>query len=314
MPLRRALLGLLLVAACYLLALTWADARNGVFAELPKVVAVLPLLMAISLSSYLVRYLRWRWLLGRAGHRLPWAGGFAVYLAGLAFTATPGKVGELVRIRYLAPHGVPAWKALAAFVFERGFDLLAVLILSTLVVSSSEVYRFVVAFVVVFVGTLVAVAMHPAWLTAIAGFLNRHGLVRLSGVVVVLRDGLSGCRMWLNAPDIIVALACGLAAWGLTAWSFVVLLNHLAVPLPFLAALSIYPLATLAGAASMMPGGVGSTEVTIVALLALHGVSLGVATLAAVGVRMGSIWFSVALGFAVLTLLEFKLQRQGGSG
>jgi uncharacterized membrane protein YbhN (UPF0104 family) len=64
----------------------------------------------------------------------------------------------------------------------------------------------------------------------------------------------------------------------------------------------------------MMPGGVGSTEVTMVALLALHGVSLGVATLAAVGVRMGSIWFSVALGFAVLTLLEFRLQRQGGSG
>jgi uncharacterized membrane protein YbhN (UPF0104 family) len=306
MKIRRALVGLALVSGLYLAALFWADSKNNVFAELPKLLAVLPLLMAISLSSYVVRYLRWYWLLHRAGHTLPVIAGFAVYLSGLAFTATPGKVGELVRIRYLEPHGVPPWRALAAFVYERAFDLLAVLLLATLVIVRKDVYVYVVGFVVLFIGVLVMVAMNPGWLTAIAAFANRHAFTRIARAVVVLRDGLAGCRVWATPLDALVAIGFGLTAWGLTAYSFVVLLRHLDIGLPFLLALAIYPLATLAGAASMMPGGVGSTEVTIVALLAVQGVGLGIATLAAVGIRLGSIWFSVAIGFLVLALLELR--------
>ncbi len=60
----------------------------------------------------------------------------------------------------------------------------------------------------------------------------------------------------------------------------------------------------LAGAASMMPGGVGSTEVTIVALLAVFGVSTGQATLAAVGIRFATLWFAVLCGLAACGVLE----------
>jgi uncharacterized membrane protein YbhN (UPF0104 family) len=59
----------------------------------------------------------------------------------------------------------------------------------------------------------------------------------------------------------------------------------------------------------MLPAGIGTTEVTIVALLALHQIPVGVATLAAVGIRAASLWFAVLCGFTALGVLE-RYQHQ----
>jgi uncharacterized membrane protein YbhN (UPF0104 family) len=54
----------------------------------------------------------------------------------------------------------------------------------------------------------------------------------------------------------------------------------------------------------MMPGGVGSTEVTLVALLAHFEVPLATALLAAVGIRLMSLWFAIGCGFIAMGVLE----------
>ena len=84
------------------------------------------------------------------------------------------------------------------------------------------------------------------------------------------------------------------------------LLDHIGVALPWQTAISIYPIAMLAGAASMIPGGMGSTEVTIVGLLLAQGVNTTSATLAAVGIRITTLWLSILLGFlAIFTLTRY---------
>lgn len=60
----------------------------------------------------------------------------------------------------------------------------------------------------------------------------------------------------------------------------------------------------LAGAASMLPGGVGSTEAALVALLSLFEVPMGIAILAAVGIRLATMWFAVLCGLCALGILE----------
>ena len=153
----------------YLMALIWVDSKNQFFDELPKLLSLLPTLLGLSFLSYLVRYLRWYWLLSRAGNKTNLLSGFLAYLAGFAFTATPGKLGELLRIRYLAPQGVPPWRVLAAFVYERAFDLMAVLLLAALVISQNDIFIFififVLGFVVILLTVLIFAALNPAWLT-----------------------------------------------------------------------------------------------------------------------------------------------------
>src|SRR5450756_2249804 len=97
-----AILVLALLAAAYVGVLAYLDQRNHLFDNLAAIRGFLPVLVALSLVSYGLRYARWKWLLGRHGFAVPWLAGLLAYLAGFALTASPGRVGELVRIRYFA--------------------------------------------------------------------------------------------------------------------------------------------------------------------------------------------------------------------
>jgi len=290
----------------YILALTWTDASNQVFERLPQVAAMLPGLMLLCFVSYLLRYMRWYWLLRRAHSPTPVARGYLAYLAGFAFTATPGKVGELIRIRYLLPMGVPSAQVVAAFIFERAFDLIATVLTAAVAVHDSRLFILLLGFVGVLLFSVALLAFRPHYLGRLAAALRRWRYPRPARMVRTLKRGLAGCRVWLTPLDMLLTLALGILAWGLASLAMVWLLLQLGIQLPLATALSIYPTAMLAGAASMLPGGIGSTELTIVALLALHAVPLGTAALAAVGIRLASLWFAVACGFVALGLLEWR--------
>ncbi len=54
----------------------------------------------------------------------------------------------------------------------------------------------------------------------------------------------------------------------------------------------------------MLPGGIGSTEAATVLLLTKFGSALDDAVLAAIAVRLGTLWFSVCLGIGSIAILE----------
>lgn len=309
---RRALLALALLTLAYLGALAWLDTRNQVFHALPAVARMLPALMGLSLLSYALRYLRWRWLLRRFANRLPAWRGFLAYVAGFAFTASPGKAGELVRIRYHAPYGFSGAQVFSAFLFERACDLVAVLVLSCLALARPGLLALAAAFVLLLLGVIGVLARWPRGLGRVADAAQARGHPKLARTLRAVRDGFAGCRVWLTLPDVALGLAIGLAAWALTALSLVLLLAQLGFTLGWTDALSTYPLAMLVGAASMLPGGIGSTELAIVALLTPLGVPVGTATLAAVGVRFATLWFAIACGLLAMLRLE-TLQSSGRS-
>ncbi|MBT8537134.1 flippase-like domain-containing protein [Polynucleobacter paneuropaeus] len=306
MKIGKALIGFLLLSGFYLGVLLWADSKNHVLSLIPSIVNAIPVLICFSLCSYLCRYLRWYWLLSRAGYQVEWRYGFLAYIAGFAFTATPGKVGELIRIRYFTKSGVPANVSFGAFVYERALDLVVVLILSSFIISRPELFVIAMSFVIIFLGLLALLAFNPKLLTYCSSRFSQRSWLRLSNLILTVRDGLTSCRFWLSPLDLLVSFTCGFAAWGITSYGFMWLLNDLGISIPLLDAFTIYPLAMLAGAASMLPSGVGSTELTIIVLLSLYGVATSIATLAAVGIRFATIWFAVLLGFICLGVLELK--------
>jgi uncharacterized membrane protein YbhN (UPF0104 family) len=310
MRMSRAVLAAIVITALYLSALLWADSRNQVFSQLPRVAGTLPALMVMSLLSYVLRYARWHWLLLRTHSAGPLLDGWLAYLAGFAFTATPGKVGELVRIRYFHAQGVAPARVLAAFVFERALDLIVVGLIATLSIHEPRLLGIALGFVATVLAVVVLLASKPALLGRASAHLRRRGFHGLARTTRTLQTGLLGCRAWLNPLDISVALLLGGLAWSLTALSFVWLLMQLDIALPAGLAFSLYPTAMLAGAASMLPAGIGATEVTLVALLATHAVPLGTATLAAVGIRFSSLWFAVCCGFLAMARLEFTARNR----
>lgn len=305
----KAVVSFLLLTLLYLGALVWLDAQRQVFSRGMQLWTALPWVALLSVLSYLIRYQRWRWLLARVGLGCPWGAGFVAYLAGFMLTASPGKVGELVRIRYFARYGVPGWAVMAAFVTERLADLLVVLVLSLLVVSRGDILLLAGGFVGVLVLIVALGVSRAAVLTAWSRRLWPGRTRRLAVVLRVLGRSLTACRRWLTWTDVLVCLLLGLLAWGSVSWAFVDLCAQLGIALPVRGALALYPLAILVGAASMIPGGLGSTEATLVVLLTGYGVDVALAALAAIGIRLGTLWLAVILGGCAALWLEYVSVR-----
>ena len=301
---RQATFSLLFITCSYICVIFILDIKQNVFSEFLTLSLVLPVAMAITFVTFIFRFIRWHWLLLRAGHKLPTTSSFLAYLSGFALTATPGKIGELLRIRYFSQLGVRHQQIVSAFVFERAFDLVVVLLIASLAALQPGLLTLVGIFVLLIVTTVILLAKNPAWLGFVTIRLRAYKFRILSKLVKVLRDGLQGIHQWANPLDITVSFILGLIAWLLAAYAFVWITTSLEIDIPFITSLAIYPIAMLVGAASMLPGGIGSTEAATVALLTLLETPVTIATVAAIGIRIASLWFSIVCGLTAMLILE----------
>ena len=69
----------------------------------------------------------------------------------------------------------------------------------------------------------------------------------------------------------------------------------------------IYAVAVLAGVLSFLPGGLGSTEAVMTALLAARGMPLAQAILLTITFRLMTLWFAVALGWLAVWTLRSRV-------
>lgn len=298
----RGRLSILLLLSCiaYIGALLWIDRERDFFGQLGQLWPLMLLATLPMVASYLVRYWRWHWLLVRAGHSLHFGAGLNSYLAGFAFTATPGKAGELLRMRYFARHGVPRQRTLAVFVFERACDLLVVLALGLFAAPAFPALGGLAGAVLGFVCLLFGAAAWPPLLSALETIVQRlpgRKLRKVGGFVTAASLELRAC---LDLPSLMRSLATGVVAWGLTSLVFLWLCKGMQLPLEPLVALGIYPLAMLIGALSFVPGGMGTTELAIVLMLERLGVAGDTALTVAVATRLVTLWYAILIGILAL--------------
>lgn len=298
-----------IVTGIYISALIFTDYHSQVFDNISKLFTILPALFGLAFISYFIRYIRWYRLLRRIGNRIPFLRGYVAYLTGFAFTATPGKLGELVRIKYFRALNIPPWQIFSLFLYERTLDLVVVLCFSLLFISDIKLLSFAISFVVILLIILAVLIWNNRWLVWWVKLFRRRKWYKLAQFCLSLQRGVAGCRVWITFTDLIVSCALGFVAWGLVIMAFLILLHSLKIYISIGPAISVYPLAMLVGAGSMLPGGIGTTEATIVALLLLLGVALEHAMLAAIGIRLASMWFAIICGFISVVIMEVYLSK-----
>ena len=270
----------------------------------------LVLIVALPTLAFLLRFLRWHVYLRVLGHALPPARHLQIYLAGLALTATPGKVGENVRALYLRPRGVPMSHSVAAFTAERMGDLVAMLLLSGLAFGLVGEYRWVlVASVAVTLAGLV-VLRHPGVGAALQVRADRS---RLAGRALAgVGRALAAAGALLRPRPLTASVGVALVAWGAEALTFALVAREVGIEISILMAMGIYAVAILVGAVSFLPGGVGATEAVMAGLLVVAGGDFPEAAAAILIIRVVTLWWAVFLGtLSILGLGAPPLEQAG---
>jgi uncharacterized protein (TIRG00374 family) len=97
-----------------------------------------------------------------------------------------------------------------------------------------------------------------------------------------------------------VAVGLSIVSWFFECIALALILGGLGVTLPLRATSFVYAFAQLAGAVSMLPGGLGVAEGSLTGLLAGLGIPLPEAAAATLLVRAATLWLAVGLGALVL--------------
>jgi uncharacterized protein (TIRG00374 family) len=104
--------------------------------------------------------------------------------------------------------------------------------------------------------------------------------------------------------------AMGLLGWLCDCVALHWLLIDLGTDVTLHQSIFVFAFAMLVGAVSMLSGGLGGTEATMVGLLTLLEVAAGMALAAMLIIRLTTLWFAVALGFAALPAALRLVRRQ----
>lgn len=307
MKLRSVALSFVVVTLLYGVSLFFLDIKSNSLVDIQKSLHLLPFLMLLTFISFIFRYFRWYWLLSSAGQKIPFLVGFSYYLSGFALTASPGKIGELLRIRYFQRASVPASITVSAFFFERACDLLVVLLLGLYAASAFDFFPLIAVTIILVLLFILFLAYKPLYLRFCVCFLYKFRLRKSARLFKVLVRGVTGIRCWITPYKLLISLTLGGLAWFTLSLSFIWILSTFDARVDWLPAMSIYPIAMLAGALSMLPGGIGSTEAAIVTQLVYYDVPLILAGIAAISIRIATIWFAILCGLVAVILLEFNV-------
>jgi uncharacterized protein (TIRG00374 family) len=262
-----------------------------------------------SLLNYGFRIVRWQRYLARLGWRLPLRFVGPTYIAGFAFTVSPGKVGEMARARYYSRLGVSLPNVAGAFFVERLMDVMAMLVLAALLATAAPRYHAAMwsagAMVVV---VLMALSLTP-WAAIARRFEAMPRFPRATRLAAGAASALSAARILLSPGALLCGFLLGLLAWGLEGVGFFVLGSMFpAGNLTLASGAGIYAVAILVGAVSFLPGGLGSTEAVMTALLATHGFNVADALLVTLVCRIVTLWLAVLIGWAAVISLRYRLE------
>lgn len=245
---------------------------------------------ALSLLNYAFRVVRWRVYMKQLGRTLSWSFVALSFMSGFAFTLSPGKLGEMVRARYYLPKGLSMSSLTGAFFVERLLDLLAMIVLAAAVLAELQAYRYFFWVAVALVGGLLAMLALVPW--------SRVHLPARVAVAQKVVTTLAHAQQFLSPGVLLVGLALGLGAWFFEALGLKILADILAkTPVPLFSAMGIYALAIIVGALSFLPGGLGSTEAVMTALLYSHGLTMPEALLTTLVCRLLTLWLAVLIGW-----------------
>jgi glycosyltransferase 2 family protein len=308
----RALLLIVLLSALGYLGFSLWGGWHEVLAAVARVgMGGVAVALALSLVNYGLRFVRWQKFLELLGHRIYRAESLRIYLAGFGLTILPGKVGETIRSVMLKHHGMSYPESLAAFLSDQFSNIISMLMLVVVGMWAYPQAKPMVMILAVLIVSVLFVLQQTRWLQALQHSAQnrlpaRIGSLVSHGVEIVLHSGRC-----FSLPMLLYSMLLGMVAWGAEGVAFYYVVNLLDGNISLQVALFIYAFSMLVGAFSFLPGGLGGTEASMVALLMLNNVAQPQAVAATVLVRLATLWFAVALGVVALSMPERK--RKNGS-
>lgn len=261
--------------------------------------------LLLSYLNYLSRFWKWHYYIRLLKLPLSLKESYLIFMSALSLSVTPGKVGEILKSWLIKSRiGVPVAETAPIVLVERITDFFSLLMIAGLGAAIYGYGIYIVLVIFTFFVVLTAVLARADLVRLIAGKIARiKKLEKISELLIAL--GTTASALVKPVPLILMTLV-SLIAWGFECLSYYIILSNFTVGITVFWSAYAYALATIVGAVSFLPGGLGLTEGTLYFLLLGNGGSKEIAATTTFLIRIATLWFAVLVGTIHLSVYQRK--------
>lgn len=267
----------------------------------------IPVMIILTTIAYFIRFIKWNFFLKSVGVHLNLKDNLFVFFSGLGMIITPAKVGEIWKGWLIKDiNGESLSKTVPVVIIDRVTDLIGLIILSLLgIIYYKEGTYIIITLIVIF--TLFFVAVRSK---------------KVSGKIISLLERRAGKyskdikTMHITFEETMKPKnLVGMSFLSVFAWFFECLALYFVIigfgqSISLIISTFVFSFASLAGAVSMIPGGLGVAEATFSGMLQYFGLTSTISVGVAIIIRFGTLWYGAILGFLVYLIFKKRIMGE----
>lgn len=304
----RILISIVLAAIIYIAFTIYADYEKVLNSFKNFNWILLPILLLLSIGNYLTRFFKWEYYLKIIDVKLHKVDSFSIFMSGLIMSVTPGKMGELLK-SYLVKqvNNTPISRTAPIVLAERATDFLS---LTFLALIGAYYYNYgksitIIIGLVLLFGLIIisnrkffeAIILILSKIRFVANHINKISTAYESSIKL------------LAFKPLITMTLLSIVSWGFECFGYYLILTNFKMKIEILWAFFSYSFATIVGAVSMLPGGLGVTEGSLTYMLIQKGFIENDAITATFIVRAVTLWFAVLVGAVSLMFYQKRFGK-----
>jgi len=226
-----------------------------------------------------------------------------IFFSGLSMSASPAKMGEVLKSFLLKEiKNEPISKTGSIIFAERLTDLLSLTFLAIvggLYFHYDSILIYITApffVILIIVISNRSVVEYIIMLSAKVVFIKKH--------IAKIQNLYESTYILLKPKALFFMLGVSIFSWSFECFGFYLILTNFGQSISILWSTFVFAFSIIAGAVSMLPGGLGVTEGSLSLILIKGGIPSETAIATTIIIRVVTLWFAVVLGLVVLFFLR----------
>ncbi len=266
-----------------------------------------PVILLLSFCNYIARFFKWEYYTKTLNIEIERKMSFLIFLSSFIMSITPGKIGEVFKSYLLKEQiGTPLSKSAPIVFAERITDFLSLVLLS---MAGALMFGYgttlIIGFGIFFVLLVFIISSRKISYAIIRIFENFRFVANISHKIHTAYDSI---YKMVRFKELIITIILSIFAWSFECFSFYLVISGFGIDnlvhINIFVATFIYGFATLAGAATMLPGGLGATDASITGLLVLLSAPKSIAVASTLIIRAATLWFAVVVGIVAVMFYQ----------
>lgn len=305
---KKILFSIVTAGIIYLVLVIYADYENVVNSFKQFNWFVFPVLLLLSLCNYFVRFTKWHYYLQLLKVKILFVDSFAIFMSGLIMSITPGKMGELLKA-YLVKqvNGEPVSKTGPIIFAERITDFVSLVLIALLGAYSFDFGRTIIIGVAIFFFLVILVISYKPLALLFFSLFEKVSFLRKH--LEKFHTAYESSYIMLKTGPLLYMTLVSLVSWFFECFGYYLILKTFNVDASLWWASFSYAFATIVGAITMLPGGLGVTEGSLTLFLIKKGTTQEVAVASTFIIRVVTLWFAVVVGVIAVLFYQKRIGK-----